>query len=61
LVEVSPEKRKEFEKALKGVPFGLLGEVKKEKVLKIQGLGGEVVVDEPIKALKEAWQKPLRW
>jgi len=61
LVEVSPEKRSEFEKTLKGLPFGLLGEVKEEKALKIQGLGGEVVVDEPIEALKEAWQKPLRW
>jgi len=61
LVEVSPEKREEFEQALKGIPCGLLGKVTEDKVLQIRGLEQEIVVNEPIEALKEAWQKPLRW
>jgi phosphoribosylformylglycinamidine (FGAM) synthase-like enzyme len=43
------------------LPFGQIGKVTQEKILTIKGQGGEVILNLPLDALKEAWQKPLRW
>ncbi|MEK6727182.1 MAG: phosphoribosylformylglycinamidine synthase subunit PurL [Candidatus Omnitrophota bacterium] len=61
IVEVENSHRKEFEKALKGLPFGLIGSVKDKKDFKVHGLDGNICIKIKIGALKEAWQKPLRW
>jgi len=59
IVEVAPRHKKQFENIMKGIPFGLIGEIKREKVLKIIGLKGKTVLNTPIQKLKAAWQKGL--
>ncbi len=61
VVEIEPGKTGDFEAAMGGVPFARVGSVTEGAALDVAGLGGEVVIDEPIADLKEAWQAPLRW
>ena len=61
LVEVEPKNKEKFEDTIGKVPFARIGQVCKEKRLEIKGVRGNPVVDEDIYALKESWQKPLRW
>jgi len=61
LVEVAPEDKKDFEKALAGLPFAMIGQVTGSGRLEIEGDKGNLVIDEDIYALKESWQRPLRW
>ena len=59
LVEVRPQVMGAFEKALKGIPYGLLGRVKKEPVFVIKDRHDRTLIHEGIYSLKEAWQSPL--
>jgi phosphoribosylformylglycinamidine synthase len=61
IVEVDKNKKKEFEKSLRGVSFGLIGCVNEGKDFKVYGLGQKACISADIYELKEAWQKPLRW
>ncbi|TBR15660.1 phosphoribosylformylglycinamidine synthase subunit PurL [bacterium] len=61
IVEVDKKNQKKFEELLKGVNFGLIGCVSKDKSFKIYGLDGKVCINSDVADLKEAWQKPLRW
>jgi phosphoribosylformylglycinamidine synthase len=61
IVEVGKDSQKEFERIFKGLPFGLAGCVSEIQKLRVYGLKGNVVIDEDIWDLKEAWQKTLRW
>jgi phosphoribosylformylglycinamidine synthase II len=61
LVEVAPEDKERFEKAMGGVKFAAIGEVTKGDNLEVYGIKGEKIVSLPLAELKEAWQKPLRW
>lgn len=61
IVEVEKNKQKEFEKALKGLPFGLIGCVGAKKDFKVYGLDGKICLNADINKLKDAWQKPLKW
>ncbi len=75
LVEVPPEHTDAFEAVLAGVPCALVGEVVDTGRLEVIGLPGPVEIDDSqqsadeaplvinaaLDALKEAWQKPLRW
>ena len=61
LVEVAPEDKAKFEKALKGVDFAQIGQVTMVKKLEVVGRYDNVLVKADIDELKEAWQKPLRW
>jgi len=61
VVEVRPEHQKQFEILLKDIPWGLLGKVTSEPILKINGLNKKTIISENIYDLKEAWQLPLRW
>ncbi|RJO63832.1 MAG: phosphoribosylformylglycinamidine synthase subunit PurL [Candidatus Omnitrophota bacterium] len=61
IVEVERAHQKEFERCMRGIPFGLFGCVSQEKQLKIFGLDGQVCIEAGIAQLKEAWQAPLRW
>ena len=61
IVEVSPDKKDAFEKAIAGTTFALIGRISNETNLEIYGRKGDCVVSIPIDELKEAWQKPLRW
>ncbi|MCX5706351.1 MAG: phosphoribosylformylglycinamidine synthase subunit PurL [Candidatus Omnitrophica bacterium] len=60
VVEVAKKKQQEFEKALKGLPFGLIGCVSRKKEFKVHGLDGKICINADIDSLKEAWQKPLK-
>ena len=61
LVEVSEDKRQEFESTMKGTRFARIGEVTASGRVEVSGLKGQTVVSAPIGDLKESWQKPLRW
>jgi phosphoribosylformylglycinamidine synthase II len=61
IVEVAKKNQKEFEKALKGIPFGLIGCVSKSKEFKVYGLDGKACVKAGIDELKKAWKEPLQW
>ncbi|MCB9915450.1 MAG: phosphoribosylformylglycinamidine synthase subunit PurL [Planctomycetes bacterium] len=43
LVEVAPEHQAEFEARLDGLPLGLVGRVRADKVLELRGAGGDVL------------------
>ncbi len=59
LVTVRKEHRSAFEEALRDFEPALVGEVTEEPRVKVTGLHGSLVVNADIRALKEAWQKPL--
>lgn len=61
IVEIEPSRQKHFEKAMKGLPCALAGQVEQSPELKVYGLDKKICVNAGIKELKEAWQKPLRW
>lgn len=61
LVEVSPDKKTEFERVMNGSELAMIGRFTANKVLEIFGLNGRKVIDTSINKLKEAWQKPIRW
>jgi phosphoribosylformylglycinamidine (FGAM) synthase-like enzyme len=61
LVEVAPEDKERFEKAMKGIEFAAIGKLTKGDNLEVYGIKGEKIVSLPLAELKEAWQKPLRW
>ncbi len=61
IVEVDRRKQKAFEKAMAGVPVGLIGCVTDKKQLKVYGLNTKTCLEADIDELKEAWQRPLRW
>jgi phosphoribosylformylglycinamidine synthase II len=61
LVEVAPEDKDSFEKAMKGIDIAAVGEVSQNDKLEIYGVNGEKVVSAAIAELKGAWQKPLGW
>ncbi len=62
VVEVKPTNSAEFEACLGAdVPWKQIGETTKDQRLRIAGSNGEWIVWANLAALKEAWQKPLRW
>ncbi len=61
IVEVPKKYKKKFRAAMKGVPTGLIGEVKKEQRFRVIGLDGKsTVIDAALKELKEAWQSAFK-
>lgn len=61
IVEVERKNQKEFQKVLKGIPFGLIGCVSNKKDFKVFGLDGKICAKANIDELKKTWQRPLRW
>jgi phosphoribosylformylglycinamidine synthase len=59
ICEVEPDKKAEFEKALKGRPFAEIGRTVATSRLVINGAAAKKRLDEDIWALKESWQAPL--
>lgn len=60
IVEVKPQKQREFEDAINGIPYGCIGRVCDNDIFVIHSRNGEKVVSEKIYDLKEAWQATLR-
>ena len=61
LIEVRPEHKADFEKAIAGCTYGLIGQTVKPKKLVINGISGKAIINEGLADLKESWQKPFRW
>jgi phosphoribosylformylglycinamidine synthase II len=61
LVEVAPEDRGNFEKAMGDSVCAQIGEFNRSDRLEVYGLDGGKVLSATLSELKEAWQKPLRW
>jgi phosphoribosylformylglycinamidine synthase II len=61
LVEVAPEDKGRFEKAMAGVDCAEIGRVTADDKFEVNGIKGEKIVSLPLRELKEAWQKPLGW
>jgi phosphoribosylformylglycinamidine synthase len=62
LCEISAQDAAEFERALEGIPFGRIGEVRDDAKLQIYGnSSSRPLIDARINDLKEAWQAPFRW
>jgi len=61
LVEIKPQHKTEFESAMTGCTYGLIGKTVKAKQLIIKGISGKTIINEALSDLKESWQKPLRW
>ncbi len=59
LLEVKPENEAAFIRFVKDAPVKRLGETIANPILKVRGLDGLVVLEEPLAALKAAWQKTL--
>jgi phosphoribosylformylglycinamidine synthase len=59
VVSVAPDKAAAFEDIMAGTGLARLGEVKEEPVLRMTGLNGEIVLDEELAGLKQAWQQTL--
>ena len=56
LVEVLPEKQREFEALFRDLPLGLLGAVQEAPVLRIRGLEGGEVVRLSLSEIRRAWK-----
>ncbi|MFH0838834.1 MAG: phosphoribosylformylglycinamidine synthase subunit PurL [Candidatus Omnitrophota bacterium] len=61
IAEVEKHKQEEFETLMQGMPVGLVGCLSASPAFTVYGIKGNQVVSTDIRALKEAWQKPLRW
>jgi len=59
VVTVSPDRRKDFEKAMEGNSFAAVGTVTDDGMFRIRGMKGKKILREGIEGLKEAWQRPL--
>ncbi len=60
LVEVSPARRKDFERVMRKTACGLMGCVSQKRQVTVFGLKGEICLQAPVGLLKETWQAPLR-
>jgi phosphoribosylformylglycinamidine synthase len=60
IVEVPVEKKKDFEKKMKTIPFGMIGRVSGNRELIIKAIKGGVVVKANIDMLRNSWKKPFK-
>ncbi len=61
LVEVAPDDHEAFERTMAEVPHNVIGEFNGTSRMVVGNSADKIIVDEDIRDLKEAWQKPLRW
>ncbi|MFA6093823.1 MAG: phosphoribosylformylglycinamidine synthase subunit PurL [Elusimicrobiota bacterium] len=59
LIEVDPEKEKDFLKAMKGSALTRIGCTLANPVLRVKGLDGRIRMEAALEGLKESWQTPL--
>jgi phosphoribosylformylglycinamidine synthase len=61
LCEVGQEHAEAFRAAMGGIPCIYVGDVVDTDRLALRRANGAIVVEAELAALKEAWQRPLRW
>ncbi len=61
IVEIAESRATEFEELMHGAVCVKIGKVIDAQKLVIDGVDGEVIVEEPLNALKEDWQSTFRW
>lgn len=61
VAEIEPENKTRFESCFKGIPLNQIGQVEKSAKFIIYGLDKKVCINTDVQALKDAWQKPLKW
>jgi len=61
IVEVKRELQSEFQQAMEGTDFGLIGEITKSKTFEVISMNGQLVASAQIEELKSAWQSPFDW
>ena len=59
LVEVPESRKEEFEEAMRGTVYSLIGRTKKERSLSVYGLRGQKVVEVELNRMMEAWKETL--
>jgi len=61
VVTVDSSQKRAFETLLNNMVYGEVGVVSDDKIFRILGLRGKIIVEADIHDLKETWQKPLRF
>jgi len=61
LCEVGQEHAEAFRAAMRGIPCAYVGDVLDTGRLVLRRANGAIAVEAELAALKEAWQRPLRW
>jgi phosphoribosylformylglycinamidine synthase len=61
IVEVKRELQSEFEQAMEGTSFGLIGEIIKSKTFEVIGMNGQLAVSAQVEELKSAWKETFDW
>lgn len=59
LVEVEPSREGEFRRTLRGSVLSPIGKTLSNPILRIKDLSGQVLLEEPLATLKEAWRNAL--
>ncbi len=59
IVTVDPRLKADFEALLSGSACACIGEVTSSPELSIKGRSGEILLNVPVRTLKEAWQRPF--
>jgi phosphoribosylformylglycinamidine synthase II len=59
VVEVPAKFKVNFEREMKGFPFGFLGEVSKTEELTVSGIKGNTIIKVSLEKLKKCWKSPI--
>jgi hypothetical protein len=60
-VEVEKSLQSEFQQAIEGIDFGLIGEITKSETFEVIGMNGQLVLSAQIEKLKSAWKSTFDW
>lgn len=61
VISVAPMHKDRFEESMKGIAYGLVGEVTSTTQLFITGIDGRTILKEGLDDLEIAWREPMRW
>ena len=61
VIEITPDKKDQFERLVAGIPNGLIGQTTEQPILTIKGITGRTILKSEIIDLKNSWQKTFDW
>ena len=61
VIEITPDKKDQFERLVEGIPNGLIGQTTEQPILTIKGITGRTILKSEIIDLKNSWQKTFDW